>query len=112
MRWKREGMMDDQKNPKAVNQEARTVTDDQIVTERKSPRRSFLTATGVVLAAAAAMVSGRLAEAQEKSGDPDARKEANKGGDPDQKKAAGKKAGKKSDKKSEKQSDPDTKKKE
>jgi len=104
----------DPKNPEVVNQEtARTVTDDQIVTERKSPRRSFLTATGAVLAAAAAMVSGALAGPQEKAGDPDAKKEAKKAADPDEKKKDGKKApAKKSDKKSAKESDPDTKKKE
>ena len=35
------------KDAKAVKQEtARTVTDEQIVTERKFRRRSFLTATG------------------------------------------------------------------
>jgi hypothetical protein len=103
------------KNPGVVNQgSSRTVADDQIVTERKSPRRSFLTATGAVLAAAAAIVSGARAEAQEKSGDPDAKKEAKKAADPDKKKAAGKKAPAKSKsgdaKKSAKEPDPDQKK--
>jgi hypothetical protein len=96
-----------------VNQESsRTVTDDQIVTERKSPRRSFLTATGAVLAAAAAIVTGARAEPQEKAGDPDAKKDA-KAADPDQKKAAGKKAAKSKSgtaKKSGKEGDPDQKK--
>ena len=105
----------DPKNPKVVNQESsRTVTDDQIVTERKSPRRSFLTATGAVLAAAAAIVSGARAEPQEqKASDPDEKKAAKKAGDPDKKKGAGKKApAKKSGdaKKGEKGSDPDNKK--
>ena len=106
--------VNDPKNPQVVKQESsRTVTDDQIVTERKSPRRSFLTATGAVLAAAAAIVSGARAEPQEKSGDPDAKKEAKKAADPDQKKkAAGKKApAKKSgDAKKSKEPDPDQKK--
>jgi hypothetical protein len=105
----------DPKNPAVVNHESRTVTDDQIVTERKSPRRSFLTATGAILAAAGAIVSGALAEPQEKAGDPDDKKEAKKkgtakAGDPDDKKTAGKKSTAKKGKKAEKGSDPDAKK--
>ncbi len=105
--------VNDPKNPQVVKQESsRTVTDDQIVTERKSPRRSFLTATGAVLAAAAAIVSGARAEPQEKSGDPDAKKEAKKAGDPDAKKASGKNAPakKSSTAKQSKEPDPDKKK--
>ena len=107
--------INDPKNPAVVNQvPSRTVTDDQIVTERKSPRRSFLTATGAMLAAAGAIVSGARAEPQEqKASDPDEKKEAKKAADPDKKKGAGKKApAKKSGdaKKGEKGSDPDTKK--
>src|SRR5258708_36910498 len=85
--------VNDPRNPEAANQKSPwTVTDDQIVTERKCPRRSFLTATGAALAAAAAIVSGAWAQAQEKAGDPDAKKEAKKASDPDQKAAADKKA--------------------
>lgn len=36
----------------------RTVTDDQIVTERTLPRRSFLSRTGALLAGATGIVSG------------------------------------------------------
>jgi hypothetical protein len=78
----------------------RTLTDDQILTERKHPRRSFLTATGAVLGAAAVLVSGAFA--QEKQSDPDTKKD-------DKKKASGKKASKK-DKSDKKESDPDKKK--
>ncbi len=108
--------VNDPKDPEVVNPKSpRTLTDDQIVTEPKHPRRSFLTATGALLVGAAAIVSGVRAEPQEKSSDPDAKKkEDTKASDPDAKKTpAGKKPkGKKSgsDKKSEKESDPDTKK--
>jgi len=81
-----------------------TLTDGQIVTERKHPRRSFLTATGALLAGAAAIVSGVHAEPQEK------KKEDEKAGDPDAKKASTKKAKtKKAAKKPAKASDPDKK---
>ena len=44
------------RNPNVDNQQALfTLTDDQIVTERKSPRRSFLAATGAALLAGAAV---------------------------------------------------------
>ena len=47
------------KSTKAPDLESlRTVTDDEITTERKVPRRSFLGATGALLAGAAGMVSG------------------------------------------------------
>jgi hypothetical protein len=42
-------------------QSLRSLTDDEIVTERKLPRRSFLGTTGVVLAGAAGIVSGMKA---------------------------------------------------
>ncbi|MGH9404276.1 MAG: hypothetical protein ACRD3D_00400 [Terriglobia bacterium] len=55
------------KNPK----QPQTLTDDQIVTERKLPRRSFLATGGVFLAGAAALVSGARAFAEQ---DPDKKK--------------------------------------
>ena len=87
----------------------RTLTDEQIVTERRNPRRAFLTAAGALLVGgAAALVVGAEAAGQ----DAPAKKE--KEGDPDTKKASSKsgkgKKGEKSKKKSEKESDPDTKK--
>lgn len=46
-------------NIKSTESESlQTVTDDQIVTERKLPRRSFLSTTGAVLAGAAGIVAG------------------------------------------------------
>lgn len=77
------------KNPYVVNQEApRTLTDEQIVTERKLPRRSFLAATGAVLVGgAAALVSGMRAAAQDAQ-------PPKTGTDPDKKKDAGSKSGK------------------
>jgi hypothetical protein len=48
-------------SPKVDNQQSLpTLTDEQIVTERKSPRRSFLAATGAALlvGGAVALVSG------------------------------------------------------
>ena len=42
---------------------SRTLTDDQMVTEKRVPRRSFLTNSGVLLAGAAAIVSGVRATA-------------------------------------------------
>jgi len=49
-----------------VNQESpRTLTDEEMVTERRVARRSFLTAAGTLLAGGAlAIVSGRRAAAQ------------------------------------------------
>jgi hypothetical protein len=53
-----------EKNSEAPNSNlSRTLTDDQIVTEKKVQRRSFLSATGIVLAGAAAIVSGVRATA-------------------------------------------------
>jgi hypothetical protein len=62
----------------------RTVTDDEIVTERKLPRRSFLSRTGAVLAGAAGIVSGVRAAAPHspQQDDPD-----KKPADPDKKPA-------------------------
>ncbi|HEV2352453.1 MAG TPA: hypothetical protein VG028_21665 [Terriglobia bacterium] len=59
-----------------------TLTNDQIITERKLPRRSFLTAAGTLLAGgAAALVAGSRALAQDKkegASDPDSKKGAKK----------------------------------
>lgn len=85
-----------------------TVTDDQIVTERRLPRRSFLSATGAVLTGAVAIVSGLRAAPQadpdqKKASDPDQKKAS----DPDQKKASKKKSRKKKASDPDKVSDPD-----
>ncbi|MGH9378003.1 MAG: hypothetical protein ACRD1I_04315 [Terriglobia bacterium] len=89
-------------DPKIFNQEpSQTLADNQIVTERKLPRRSFLAATGAFLAGAAVVVSGVRAAAQEAS-DPDKKK-----GDSDK---SDKKKGSDPDKKRKKGSDPDKKK--
>ena len=70
-----------EKDPKVVGQaSSQTLTDEQIVTERKMPRRSFLTAAGALLVGAAALASGVRAVAQQGS-DPDSKKAA----DPDSK---------------------------
>jgi len=53
--------------------EMNTVKDENILTERKFPRRSFLTATGALLAGAAVLASGISAVAAPQS-DPDAKK--------------------------------------
>src|SRR6266568_4354232 len=73
------------KKTEASNQESpRALSDDQIVTKRKLPRRSFLTAAGTILAGGAvAMVSGGRAAAQEttpekKDDDADKKKETSK----------------------------------
>lgn len=94
-----------------------SLTDEQIVTERKLGRRSFLAATGALLLGAAALASGVAAQdAPQKAADPDTKDKpkkkagtkkagmkkgaAKKGGDPDKKKGAEKKP-------AEKKSDPD-----
>lgn len=70
-----------EKDPKVVRPESsHTLTDEQIVTERKMPRRSFLTAAGALLVGAAALASGVRAVAQQGT-DPDSKKAA----DPDSK---------------------------
>lgn len=75
------------KKPKVGKQESpRTITDDQIVTERKLPRRSFLSGTATLLAGgAAALIAGKRAEALShgpQAQDPDRRT------DPDSRKAS------------------------
>ena len=46
-------------SPKIDNQQSlRTITDEQIVTERKSPRRLFLTGAALLVGSAVALVSG------------------------------------------------------
>jgi hypothetical protein len=67
-----------EKDPIVVRHES--LTDEQIVTARKMPRRSFLTAAGALLVGAAALASGVRAVAQQGS-DPDSKKAA----DPDSK---------------------------
>ncbi|HEV2290120.1 MAG TPA: hypothetical protein VGR81_14350 [Candidatus Acidoferrales bacterium] len=91
------------KGAKIVKQEkSQFVTDEQIKTERKFPRRSFLVATGTLLAGAVALASGVRASAQQadpdkkKASDPDQTdkkkpmkaKSAKKGSDPDKKKGS------------------------
>ena len=81
------------------------VTDEQILTQRKFPRRSFLTAAGALLAGAAAVASGVRVSAQEKATDPDSKDKPKKtakkssksgmkkkGSDPDKKKTSKPKA--------------------
>ena len=66
----------------SLNQAPKTITDEQIVTEKSVPRRFFLTATGAVLVGgAAALVLGTRAIGQ--SEDPDKAKAQ----DPDKAKA-------------------------
>ncbi len=70
-----------EKDLKVVKQESsQTLSDEQIVSERKMPRRSFLTAAGALLIGASALASGVRAMAQQGS-DPDSKKAA----DPDSK---------------------------
>ena len=74
----------------SLNQAPKTITDEQIVTEKSVPRRFFLTATGAVLVGgAAALVLGTRAIGQ--SEDPDKAKAQNpdkaKARDPDKAKA-------------------------
>jgi hypothetical protein len=54
-------------NPKVPNQQsARTLKDDEIVTDRKFSRRSFVTVAGTLLAGGAAfLVAGSAANAQD-----------------------------------------------
>lgn len=108
-----------EKDPKVVGPESsRTLTDEQIVTERKMPRRSFLTAAGALLVGAAALASGVRAVAQQGT-DPDSKKAADpdskdkKKTDPDKKKAKAKAKAKANDpdtKDKKKAADPDKKK--
>jgi hypothetical protein len=89
------------KNDEMDQKPPQTLTDNQIVTERKFPRRSFLTAAGTFMAGAAAIVAGTRASTLLASpqSDPDKKK----GSDPDKKK-------KKKNKGKKKASDPDKKK--
>ncbi|HKW89326.1 MAG TPA: hypothetical protein VJN21_11285 [Candidatus Acidoferrales bacterium] len=90
------------------------LTDEQIVTERKLGRRSFLAATGALLLGAAALASGVVAQdAPQKAADPDSKDKPKKkagmkkagtkkagmkkGADPDKKKGEKKPAEKKAD---------------
>ena len=109
-----ERTMSDQK-PEAVKQAS--LTDEEIVTERKLPRRAFLSTTGVLLAGgAAAVVAGARGLARDftPQGDPDKAKSSDpdkkKASDPDKKKAShsAKKKASDPDKKKQKASDPDS----
>lgn len=89
---------------------APTLADDQIVTEHKLPRRSFLATAATILAGGAlAMAAAKRARAQDtdpdsqKRTDPDQKKKRT---DPDAKKGKKKKKSKKSTKKT-KDTDPD-----
>ena len=94
-------------NRKVVIQESPgTLTDDQIVTERKLPRRSFLSAAGTLLAGGAvAIVAGGRASAQDTDAEKKEGKEA--ANDPDAKKKKSKSKKAKKSKKETKQDDPD-----
>ncbi|MGH9608260.1 MAG: hypothetical protein ACRD34_01165 [Bryobacteraceae bacterium] len=73
------------KGPEATDgQPSLTLSDDQIVTERVFPRRSFVTAASAFLIGAGALVCG--VQAQGQTSDPD-HKKPTKGSDPDHKKA-------------------------
>jgi len=61
-------------NKQAADLESRrSISDDEIVTERKLVRRSFLSKTGAVLAGAAGVVVGARAWARNSAQDPDKR---------------------------------------
>ena len=94
-------------NRKVVNPESpRTLTDDQIVTERKLPRRSFLSAAGTLLAGGTlAIVAAGRSSAQDTDAEKKEGKEAANDPDAKKKKSKGKKA--KKSKKETKQDDPD-----
>jgi hypothetical protein len=99
----------DHKKTDDMNEEAlRSLTDEQIVTERKIPRRSFLTTAGVFMGGAAAIVAGTRATTLLASpqNDPDKKKAS----DPDKKKASTTGTKKASDPDKKKASDPDKKK--
>ena len=66
------------------NQSPQTLRDDQIVTEKAVPRRSFLTATGAILVGGAtALVFGRTAIAQSQDPDKPRNPDPDKPQDPD-----------------------------
>jgi hypothetical protein len=118
-----------EKNPEALKPNStQSLTDDQMITERKRPRRSFLSASGALVVGAAAIASGVRAAAQntdpdkkpptdpdqKKPSDPDQRKPSDpdqkKPSDPDQKKPSDPDQRKPSDPDQKKPSDPDQKK--
>jgi outer membrane biosynthesis protein TonB len=76
--------MTDRKTEKPDLEPLRTVTDDEIVTERRLPRRSFLSTSGVLLAGATGIVSGVRASGLPHSAQEDPHK---KPADPDKKPA-------------------------
>jgi len=83
----------------------RTLTDEEMVTERRVARRSFLAAAGTLLAGGAlAIVSGTRAAAQEPDSDAKPQK---KDSDADKKKEAGAKSKKTKKAKAEKDTDAD-----
>lgn len=103
-----------------AEKDMKSLTDEQIITERKMGRRSFLTATGAMLLGAAALASGVSAqEAPAKAADPDTKDKPKKkaattkkkmaASDPDKKKT-GKKAAADPDKKKPAAKKPDEKK--
>ena len=93
--------MTDSKPEELDPESTQTLTDDQIVTESKLQRRSFLATAGAFVAGAAAVVAGAratdlLASPQndpdkKKASDPDKKKgsdpDKKKGSDPDKKKS-------------------------
>src|SRR5690348_320406 len=101
----------------------RTLNDDQILTERKVPRRSFLATAGTLMAGATAIVAGARATSlvafpqnqtnpdQQKPADPDQQKPADpdsqKPADPDQQKPADPDSQKPADPDQQKPADPD-----
>lgn len=103
-----------EKSKEVVNgQNAKSLSEEQIVTERTLSRRSFLTSTGALLAGAVALATGMPLMAQEKDSDADkkktkasTKKSMKKGSDPDKKKTMTKKSAK--TKKKAKASDPDS----
>lgn len=103
-----------EKSEQVVNgQNAKSLSEEQIVTERTLSRRSFLTSTGALLAGAVALATGMPLMAQEKDSDADkkktkasTKKSMKKGSDPDKKKTMTKKSAK--TKKKAKASDPDS----
>ena len=101
--------MSENKSEKAQNSK-RTLTDDQIITERTFGRRSFLTAVGsIVVGGAAALALGDALEAAaQQPSDPDS-KDAKNPSDPDAKKKVSTKK-KNADPDAKKPSDPDAKK--
>lgn len=98
-----------EEDAKVVKQESsQTLTDEQIVTERKMPRRSFLTAAGALLIGASALASGVRAMAQQGS-DPDSKKAADPDSKDKKKTTTKKKTATTKTKAKAKGSDPDTK---